>query len=118
MFDTKIVITFILAVSIFFSGIYIINTLPPTTSDKQPQPTENQTALTIALYQSQSYTQGNTTYEFRYVSGGQGNILQVTSEGQTTSHAAISGATPNPFNLKVTIHSATENIIVLHITPP
>jgi hypothetical protein len=81
------------------------------------KPSENYTVLTLVLYQSTQYTQEDTTYEFSYVSGGQGNLLQVNSNGQTLSYAAVPGTTPNPFDLKVTIYSATEQMIVLYIIP-
>jgi len=112
----KKVMIFVIAVGLFFSALYVTQILLSAPSD-QPKPSENDnTILTLALYQPLYYTNGDATYEFRYVSGGQRNLLQVTLEGESVSYAAIPGSTPNPFDLKVTIYSATEKMLVLHIT--
>ena len=116
--NTKRIIMFVIAISLFFSAIYIVKALLPAPSDGQSQTSEKDyTVLTLALYQSYNYVQEDTVYEFKYVLGGQTYLLQVTSEGQTSNYAAVSGATYNPFDLKVTIYSATERMLVVHVTP-
>jgi hypothetical protein len=116
-FDLKKIVALILVLSLAFAAFYLIGTSLSNQSE-QPQNSDNYTVLTFALYQSVNYTQNDRTYEFRYASGGQANLLQVTSEGQTSSYSAFAGATYTPFGLKVTIFSATDSIIVLHVTPP
>ncbi|MGD6809017.1 MAG: hypothetical protein ACQCN3_04890 [Candidatus Bathyarchaeia archaeon] len=116
--NTKKIVTLIIVVTLFLSAFYFAVTVLPNLLSESPNNSENYAVLTIALYQSTNYTQAGTNYEFRYVSGGQANLLQVTSEGQTQNYSAFTGATYNPFGLKVTIFSATESILVLHITPP
>jgi hypothetical protein len=116
-FNTKQVFILIAIIGVFSLSI-CIGALFLTTFTGTSKPSEDYTVLTLVLYQSAQYTQEGTTYEFSYVSGGQGNLLQVHSNGQTMSYAAVPGTTPNPFNLKVAIYSATEQMLVLHITSP
>ncbi|MDR2700791.1 MAG: hypothetical protein LBC12_08405 [Nitrososphaerota archaeon] len=115
--NTNKMFIFITIVIVFSLALYI-GTLSLSTPTKQPQTSENYTVLTFVLYQSTSYTYDDVTYEFKYVPGVQTNLLQVLSKEQFTNYPAISGATYTPFNLTVTIYSANENMIVLHITPP
>jgi len=72
------------------------------------------TVVTFALYQTIPFSQGGVDYEFSYVSAGPGNLLQVSSEGQTESYSAFAGAAYKPFGLDVKIVSANE-FIVLHV---
>ncbi|MCL2642561.1 MAG: hypothetical protein FWD52_03480 [Candidatus Bathyarchaeota archaeon] len=114
----KKIFAFAIIVILFFSSILTIEALLSPSSNK-PKPSENVTVLTLALYQSIDYTEGGKIYEFKYMPGGQGNLLQISTDGQTPiSYAAIPGATYNPFNLKITIYSANEKMLVLHIAPP
>ncbi len=115
--NIKKIISLILVISIASSAFYLIVTSLPNLFSESPKNSENYTVLTFALYQSVNYTQNSINYEFRFVSGGQANLLQVSSEGQTLSYSAFAGATYTPFGLKVTIFSATENMIVLHVAP-
>ena len=109
----KKIVIFIIAVGLFFSAIYLTKTLISTPSD-QPQTSESYT-LTLARYQTRNYTREDTIYEFKYVPEG---LLQVTSNGQTSTYAAVTGATYNSFDLKITIYSVTEKTLVIYITPP
>jgi len=108
-------IVFVIIVITFFSALYIVAMLLPVPSD-QPQVSEEYTVLTLTLYQSVNYDKEGVVYEFMYVSGGQGNLLQVSLGGQTVSYAAVSGAVCNPFGLEVVVYSANESMLVLHIT--
>jgi len=114
VFDVKKVVIFVVAVCLFFSALFVTERLLSNVSDR-PQTSEDTTVLTLALYQSLYHTQGDVTYEFRYVAGGQGNLVQVSLGGESVSYAAVSGSKLNPFDLKVTIYSATERMCVLHI---
>jgi hypothetical protein len=108
-----IILVGILISAIIIAGNSMTNLFPKETSSQEPEGT----TLTLALYQAGNYSHQGTEYELRYVSAGQGNLLLVSSEGQTQSYAAAAGATYIPWNLKITIISATENMIVLHVTP-
>jgi hypothetical protein len=83
------------------------------------KPSENGDTLKINLNQTRDYTRKGVTYEFKYVSTSTGNQLQVSTNGKTPiSYAAVTGATYNPFDLKITINSANANQLDIHIAPP
>ncbi len=79
-------------------------------------PSDGKTALTVALYQTVSYSHQGTDYEFRYIPAGQGNLLEVSSGGQTQNFAAVAGATYTSGTLKVTITFADDRVINLQVT--
>jgi hypothetical protein len=114
--NIKYVLVFIILVSVFSLAVYL-GALFITAPSESAKPSENYDVLTLALYQSTNYMQGDFTYEFRYVTSGQNNLLLVTFEGQSESYLAVPGSSPNPFGLKVTISSANERLIVLYIAP-
>ncbi|MCL2134393.1 MAG: hypothetical protein FWH37_02400 [Candidatus Bathyarchaeota archaeon] len=113
--DVKKLVAFVTVVCLFFSFIVIAEKWL-SSSTNNSQSSDDYVVLTLALYQTFDYTQNGVRYEFRYVSGGQGNLVQVSLDGQTVSYAAVSGAKYDLFDLTITIYSATDQMLVLHVT--
>ncbi|MCL2288664.1 MAG: hypothetical protein FWC33_05800 [Candidatus Bathyarchaeota archaeon] len=113
-FSVQYVLVFIILVGAFSLTIYFGALFIPNSSESS-KPSENYAVLTLALYQSTTYVQGDAVYEFSYVSSGQRNLLLVASDGQSESYMAVPGTSLNPFDLKITIYSANEKMIVLHV---
>jgi len=115
-FNVSHMLVFIVLVVLFSLTVYF-GALLLSDSSESSQPSVDYTVLTLVLYQSTQYQQGDIMYEFSYVLGGQGRLLHVYSEGQSISYVAVPGAVHNVFDLKITIYSANEKMLVLHIIP-
>jgi hypothetical protein len=99
------------------SSLYVVGSIFSTPSD-QHQHLEDGTTLTLALQQTKDYTYKGVTYKFKYIQGSESNLLQVSTGGQTSiNYPAIPGITYEIFNLKVTIHTANEQTLIILITP-
>ena len=111
----KKIILIIIVVAVALSAVILVGPLL-TNLFSGSQNSSDYTVLTFALYQTVPYNQAGVDYEFSYVSAGPGNLLQVSSEGETSSYAAFAGANYQPFDLHVIIVSAND-VIVLQVAP-
>ncbi|MCW4023842.1 MAG: hypothetical protein NWF01_02265 [Candidatus Bathyarchaeota archaeon] len=110
--DIKKAIIIVLLVSIAIFAIILVGmTLTKPAQDGNP------TTLTFALYQSVTYNHNDTNYELKYEPAGQANLLIVNSQGQSFNYPAVAGAAYDTLGIRVTIISATQELIVVHVAP-
>jgi hypothetical protein len=110
--DIKRVIIIFLLVSILVFAIVLVGmTLTKPAQDGPPA------TLTFALYQSVTYNHNDTNYELKYEPAGQANLLIVNSQGQSFNYPAVAGAAYDTLGLKITIISATQELIVVQVAP-
>jgi hypothetical protein len=110
--DLRKVIIIVLLVSIAVFAIILVSmTLTKPAHDGAPK------TLSFALYQSVTYSYNGTNYEFKYEPAGQTNLLIIASEGQSLNYPAVAGVTHEDWGLKILIVSATQELIVVQVTP-
>lgn len=116
MLNTKKLVALILVITSVLFIFYLAEPSLIGYLSQEHKDSEKTDVLSMALYQSVNYRYADLEYQFRYLPAGQGKLLTVSSGSETLNYPALPGATYSPFNLKVTITSATENLIIIQIT--
>ncbi|MCW4009849.1 MAG: hypothetical protein NWF05_04430 [Candidatus Bathyarchaeota archaeon] len=113
----KKALAIILLVSLAVAIIALASPFLTSLFNETPEQSTEYTTLNLALYQSVDYDQKDTHYVFSYFPAGQQNLFQVTSENQTQSFPALTGASYNALGLEIKVDLANEGLIFLQVKP-